>query len=203
MGLRYRKSVNMGPLRFNFSKSGIGYSVGGKGFRWTKKANGGTRTTASIPGTGISYVKETGRRNGVNPSRAGGGRSILLDISRLDDKALFEYANDYFSYAKSVMSPNMPAKDGVEISENVKILKAEINARASKIKKMQRMHAKLRWVWLVLCVVYAALVVLSFGVGWFLLGVIMGVLLVGCGMMYFVSADKAREIEDIEKNEEP
>lgn len=58
MGFRFRKSVNFGPLRINFSKSGIGYSIGGKGFRFTKKANGGTRTTASIPGTGISYVKD-------------------------------------------------------------------------------------------------------------------------------------------------
>lgn len=58
MGFRFRKSVNFGPLRVNFSKSGVGYSVGGKGFRVTKKANGGTRMTASIPGTGISYVED-------------------------------------------------------------------------------------------------------------------------------------------------
>lgn len=64
MGFRFRKSVKAGPFRLNFSKSGIGYSVGTKGFRYTKKANGGTRTTASIPGTGISYVKETGGKRG-------------------------------------------------------------------------------------------------------------------------------------------
>ena len=58
MGLRYRKSIKMGPFRLNFSKSGIGYSVGVKGYRVTKKAGGGYRTTASIPGTGISYVKD-------------------------------------------------------------------------------------------------------------------------------------------------
>lgn len=58
MGFRFRKSVNLGPLRVNFSKSGVGYSVGGKGFRATKKAGGGFRTTASIPGTGISYVRD-------------------------------------------------------------------------------------------------------------------------------------------------
>lgn len=59
MGFRFRKSVNFGPFRLNFSKSGVGYSFGGKGFRVTKKAGGGTRTTASIPGTGISYVKDS------------------------------------------------------------------------------------------------------------------------------------------------
>ena len=58
MGFRFRKSINLGPFRLNLSKSGIGYSVGTKGFRVTKKATGGTRTTASIPGTGISYTKD-------------------------------------------------------------------------------------------------------------------------------------------------
>lgn len=58
MGLRFRKSKKLGPLRINFSKSGIGYSVGGKGFRYTKTADGKRRKTYSIPGTGISYVDE-------------------------------------------------------------------------------------------------------------------------------------------------
>lgn len=69
MGFRFRKSVNFGPLRVNLSKSGVGYSVGGKGFRVTKKANGGIRTTASIPGTGISYVKETSGHSRANTTQ--------------------------------------------------------------------------------------------------------------------------------------
>lgn len=73
MGFRFRKSINIGPLRINFSKSGVGYSVGGKGFRWTKKANGGTRTTTTIPGTGISYVRDypAGARSAANASGQG------------------------------------------------------------------------------------------------------------------------------------
>lgn len=58
MGLRYRKSVKLGPFRINFSKSGVGWSVGNKWARYTKKANGGIRVTRTIPGTGISYVEE-------------------------------------------------------------------------------------------------------------------------------------------------
>ena len=61
MGLRYRKSFNLGGgFRVNLSKSGIGYSWGGKGYRFTKTATGGTRRTFYIPGTGISWVDETG-----------------------------------------------------------------------------------------------------------------------------------------------
>lgn len=62
MGFRYRRSVKIGGLRINFSKSGIGYSYGVKGLRYTKTAKGKDRVTASIPGTGISYVAESGGR---------------------------------------------------------------------------------------------------------------------------------------------
>ena len=65
MGFRLRKSINLGGgFRINLSKSGIGYSWGVKGYRVTKTAKGTTRTTVSIPGTGISYVHETGKNNG-------------------------------------------------------------------------------------------------------------------------------------------
>ena len=64
MGFRYRKSINLGGgFRINISKSGVGYSWGVKGYRVTKTAKGTARRTASIPGTGISFVDETGKKN--------------------------------------------------------------------------------------------------------------------------------------------
>ena len=67
MGFRYRKSINLGKgFRVNISKSGIGYSYGVKGARITKTANGRTRQTLSIPGTGISYVSESGSQKPTN-----------------------------------------------------------------------------------------------------------------------------------------
>lgn len=60
MGWRFRKSVNLGAgFRINLSKSGIGYSWGTKGYRITKTAKNTIRETYSIPGSGISYVKES------------------------------------------------------------------------------------------------------------------------------------------------
>ena len=53
MGFFYRKSVNFGPFRVNLSKSGVGYSVGGKGFRVGTSARGRKHTPFSIPGTGV------------------------------------------------------------------------------------------------------------------------------------------------------
>lgn len=72
MGLRFRKSKKIGPFRVTMSKSGISYSAGVKGFRVTKTASGRVRTTASIPGTGISYVKESGGE----PNRSNTARAI-------------------------------------------------------------------------------------------------------------------------------
>ena len=62
MGFRFRKSFGKGPFRLNISKSGIGWSVGTKGARYTKKATGGLRSTLSVPGTGMSYVTETSKK---------------------------------------------------------------------------------------------------------------------------------------------
>ncbi|CAB4343829.1 MAG: DUF4236 domain-containing protein [Actinobacteria bacterium] len=57
MGFRFRKSFKLfSGVRLNLSKTGVGASVGFPGFRLTKRADGKIQRTASIPGTGISYV---------------------------------------------------------------------------------------------------------------------------------------------------
>lgn len=55
MGWSYRKSLNLGPFRINLSKSGIGYSVGGAGFRTGVSSSGRKYRSVSVPGTGLRY----------------------------------------------------------------------------------------------------------------------------------------------------
>ena len=57
MGFSYRKSVNLGPFRVSLSKSGLGSSVGGRGFRVGTTAREKKYTSFSIPGTGVGYRK--------------------------------------------------------------------------------------------------------------------------------------------------
>ena len=64
MGFYYRKSVNLGPFRVNFSKSGVGYSVGGPGFRKGVSASGKKYTTFGIPGTGMGYRTTSANKAG-------------------------------------------------------------------------------------------------------------------------------------------
>ena len=67
MGFGFRKSFKVAPgVRINVGKRGIGASIGTKGLRYSVNSSGQRRTTASIPGTGLSYTTTSssgGRRN--------------------------------------------------------------------------------------------------------------------------------------------
>ena len=77
MGWSFRKSVNLGPLRVNLSKSGVGYSVGAGGFRTGVRSNGRSYSSVSIPGTGIRYTSGSSRKKAASgclvPIAAGAG----------------------------------------------------------------------------------------------------------------------------------
>ena len=77
MGIRFRKSLNLGSgVRVNLSKKGVGASIGTKGARITKTANGRTRRTLSIPNTGISYVSESGSKKKKKNQTAAAAPSV-------------------------------------------------------------------------------------------------------------------------------
>ena len=61
MGWSYRKSFRAGPFRVNLSRSGLGYSVGGGGFRVGVRSSGRRYSSMSVPGTGLRYMKSAAR----------------------------------------------------------------------------------------------------------------------------------------------
>jgi Protein of unknown function (DUF4236) len=69
MGFRYRKSFGSGPFRMTISKRGIGYSVGGKHLRVTKRADGRTQTTAHVA-PGLSYTSSSHRSGSAHTTTA-------------------------------------------------------------------------------------------------------------------------------------
>ena len=104
MGFRFRKSFGVGPFRTTISKSGISFSAGVKGARITKKANGNTMTTVGIPGTGVSYTKESSNKKRT-PTRKEREKAViaenqkkathfydLIPFDNLKDKMLFMLA---------------------------------------------------------------------------------------------------------------
>jgi hypothetical protein len=62
MGWTYRKSVSLGPFRVNLSKSGIGYSLGGMGFRTGVSSRGRGYKSFSVPGTGMRYYSSSSKQ---------------------------------------------------------------------------------------------------------------------------------------------
>lgn len=61
MGWYFRKSIGLGPFRVNLSRSGIGYSLGGRGFRVGVDSRGRSYSSFGIPGTGVGYRTTAGR----------------------------------------------------------------------------------------------------------------------------------------------
>ena len=56
MGLRFQRRVRILPgLHLNLSRSGVGFSVGGRGAHVGITARGQRYTSISLPGTGISW----------------------------------------------------------------------------------------------------------------------------------------------------
>lgn len=55
-----RFSLPLGPFRVNLTRRGVGWSVGGRGFRTGTSATGRKYSTFSVPGTGMS-VRKGGR----------------------------------------------------------------------------------------------------------------------------------------------
>ncbi|MCR8631524.1 DUF4236 domain-containing protein [Paenibacillus radicis (ex Xue et al. 2023)] len=57
MGFGFRKSIKIAPgIRLNMGSKSAGLSFGAKGLRYSVNSRTGSRVTASIPGTGISYT---------------------------------------------------------------------------------------------------------------------------------------------------
>lgn len=115
MGLRYRKSINLGGgFRINLSRSGVGYSWGTKGYRVTKTANGNIRRTTSIPGTGLSYTEEA-RQNRPNPSASNHYNSQEI-VNSTADQMVSDGLEDILSIAKRTIQADNISNIGIVIS---------------------------------------------------------------------------------------
>jgi hypothetical protein len=80
MGWRFHKSVKIAPgVRLNLSKRGPGLSFGRRGMRYSVGPSG-RRTTFSVPGTGLSYVKQSGTRRGQGCSCCLGLTTLALGV---------------------------------------------------------------------------------------------------------------------------
>ena len=62
MGLRFRKSINLGNgARLNINKKSVGVSVGAKGVRYSVNSDGRRTASIGIPGTGLYWTKSSNK----------------------------------------------------------------------------------------------------------------------------------------------
>ena len=80
--LRFRRSIRIAPgIHLNLGKRGISTSVGVRGMHETFHISGRRRTSIGIPGTGISYISQTGRPS--RPRSSGARRSTSQPVPRV------------------------------------------------------------------------------------------------------------------------
>lgn len=100
MGFGFRKSFKIAPgVRLNVSHRSVGASVGVKGLRYSVNSRGQSRTTASIPGTGISHTTTKSGRS--YKSAAYNQRQQLLrqqkEIMKQEELQRAKYEVDMFN----------------------------------------------------------------------------------------------------------
>jgi tetratricopeptide (TPR) repeat protein len=98
MGFRYRKTIKIIPgVKLKLSKSGISTSIGRRGAT-VNIGHGSVKTTVAIPGSGMSYSKNTRTKNAASvrqataraaqPKVPAGDKLVLDAISAADIKQL-------------------------------------------------------------------------------------------------------------------
>ncbi|HEV2706376.1 MAG TPA: DUF4236 domain-containing protein [Pyrinomonadaceae bacterium] len=80
MGFSFRKSINFGPLRLNFSKRGVGVSAGVRGARVSKGPSG---TYLNVGRGGLSYRKKLDAKTEGRRAARGGTNWLIIGLSVL------------------------------------------------------------------------------------------------------------------------
>jgi Protein of unknown function (DUF4236) len=118
MAWRFRRGARFGPFRLNFSKSGVGYSVGARGFRIGKDARGRSYTATSIPGTGIynrqySSASRPTAQGTVSPTTAspqsGNGNGLKIFLAFVVGGVVFSAITAIVSSSPAVPPAPAPA----------------------------------------------------------------------------------------------
>ena len=62
MSIFFRKTIKLGPIHINFTKSGVGISIGVPGARIGRSPAGRTYVSGGLPGSRVNYRKNLGTR---------------------------------------------------------------------------------------------------------------------------------------------
>jgi hypothetical protein len=94
MGFYIRKSFKVGPIKLNLSKSGIGTSVGVKGFRVGQRPNG--RQYVHAGRYGVYYKKDLGRESNENNEQAVNPEQTIVETNDQKKRETFQNNEIFF-----------------------------------------------------------------------------------------------------------
>ncbi|TCN51762.1 uncharacterized protein DUF4236 [Rhodococcus sp. SMB37] len=80
---QFRKSKKLGPIRITASKRGLSTSVGAGPLRVSRGADGKTRRTVRVPGTGVYDTKVVGGKKSA-PQRSNSGSAAPTPQRTID-----------------------------------------------------------------------------------------------------------------------
>jgi hypothetical protein len=104
MGWSFRKSKSVGPLRLNFSKSGVGVSTGVKGARISFGSRG---TYVNLGRNGIYYRKKIGGSTAKRTSNAGRNRTSLAQYQYNYRKSEADFFTDAIRISDSASNSEL------------------------------------------------------------------------------------------------
>lgn len=103
MGLRFRKSINLGGgVKLNVSKKSVGISAGVKGARVSINSKGRKTTSVGIPGTGVSYVSTSNISKGKSNNTNNNKSNILVSELELTEENVLKRSNEYKRISKAL-----------------------------------------------------------------------------------------------------
>ena len=135
MGWRFRRSFNMGPIRWNLSRRGIGGSWGFPGFRVGVSADGRRYLSVGIPGSGLYYQHYFGRGPALKP----GGSPItppnlrptpIPDLSRLPPPASTPFVLPPVGPSRSPSARLVARRNGLATGQAFDIAQRAVVGRA-------------------------------------------------------------------------
>ena len=118
MALRMRKSFKIAKgVRVTVGKTGVGLSVGTKGFRKTIHSSGRRTSTVGLPGTGLSYVK-TSSGSSSRRKRSASNSKIESQLQRQrDTEANAQLVEEYEGLLKQIISVHQESEAVIDWSD--------------------------------------------------------------------------------------
>mgnify|MGYP001096637902 CR=1 FL=1 len=113
MPWRFRRTLNIGPIRLTIEKTGIGISIGTRGVHIGRSPNGRIYISAGIPGTGLYWRKDLSAPQRNRSDTTGTDTDPLEHIPNPSDRREWQrWKQRYRAYMRQKQQQEGSNRDG-------------------------------------------------------------------------------------------